>query len=61
MPSIHLPYVNIALDTFALIITLIIFSACISEYSNKRIGSKHFLIYQGFTAIALVADIVAWM
>lgn len=61
MPSIHLPYVNIALDTFALVVSLIILISCIKEYSNKRIGSKHFLNYQILIAIALVSDIIAWL
>ena len=61
MPSLHLPYVNIALDTFALVVTLIILASCISEYSNKRIGSKHFLLFQFAITVALVADIVAWL
>ena len=61
MPSIHLPYVNIALDTFALVVTLIILASCISEYSNKRIGSKHFLLFQASIAVALVSDIIAWL
>ena len=61
MPSLHLPYVNIALDTFALFVTLIILVACANEYSSKRIGSKHFLVFQISIAVALVADIVAWL
>ena len=60
MPSIHLPYVNIALDAFALVVTLIIFVTCINEYSNKRIGSKHFLLLQASVVIALIADTVSW-
>ena len=60
MPSIHLPYVNIALDAFALVITLIIFVACINEYSNRKIGSKHFLLLQSAVVIALISDMVAW-
>ena len=46
MPSIHLPYVNIALDAFALIVTLIVLASCVKEYSNKKIGSKYFLVFQ---------------
>ncbi len=61
MPSLYLPYVNIALDSFALLITLIIFSTFVSEFSNKNIGSKHFLIFQVSVAIALVADIIGWL
>ena len=61
MPSIHLPYVNIALDAFALVITLIILSTCINEFSNKKIGSRHFLLLQIAVAVALIADIVGWL
>lgn len=61
MPSIHLPYINIALNAFALIITLIILLTCISEYSNKKIGLKRFLVLQISVIIALVADIVSWI
>ena len=61
MQSIHLPYLNIALDAFALLVTLIILASCISEYSNKRIGSKHFLLFQISITVALFADIVAWL
>ena len=61
MPSIHLPYVNIALDAFALIVTLIVFIACVQEYSNKKIGSKKFLIFQISVIVALVADMLGWL
>ena len=61
MPSIHLPYVNIALNAFALVITLIIFSTCTNEFSNKKMGSRHFLLLQISVAIALIADIVSWL
>ena len=60
MPSIHLPYVNIALDAFALVVTLIIFVACINEYSNRKTGSKHFLFLQSAVVIALISDMVGW-
>ena len=61
MPSLHLPYVNIALDAFALVVTLIILISCVSEFSVKRLGSKHFLLYQISIAVALVADMVGWL
>lgn len=61
MPSLYLPYINIALDAFAFFVTLIILVACAKEYSNKRIGSKHFLLFQISVTVALVADIVAWL
>ncbi len=61
MPSLHLPYVNIALNTFALLVTLIIFVACVNEYSKKKIAAKYFLLFQASIIVALVADIVAWL
>jgi signal transduction histidine kinase len=60
MPSIHLPYVNIALDAFALLVNLIIFTACIKEYSNKKAGSIHFLLLQISVIVALIADMIGW-
>ena len=61
MPSLHLPYVNIFLDAFALIVTLVILVACVGEYSRKKIAARHFLMFQIWIAVALVADIVAWL
>lgn len=61
MPIINLPYVNIALDAFALVVTLIIFVTCASEFSNKKMGSKHFLFMQISVMIALIADTVGWI
>lgn len=61
MPSIHLPYVNIALDAFALVITLIVFSACAGEFSNKKIEKKHFLFMQISVAVALISDMIGWL
>ena len=61
MPSIELPYVNIAINSFALFITLIIFSACASEYSNKKTGARQFLHMQIAVIIALIADIISWI
>ena len=61
MPSLHLPYVNIAIDAFALIVTLIILATCIGEFSNKKIGSKHFLLFQISIVIALIADMIGWL
>ena len=61
MPSIYLPYVNIALDAFALLVTLIIFAVCISEYSNKKEDSIHFLLLQISVIIALISDMLGWL
>lgn len=61
MPSIYFPYINIALDAFALLVTLIVFSACINEYSNKKEGSIHFLLLQIFVIVALISDMIGWV
>ena len=61
MPSIHIPYVNIALNAFALLVTLIVFFACITEYSNKKAGSIHFLILQISVIVALISDMIGWV
>ena len=61
MPSVYLPYLNVALDAFALLVTLIVLMSCASEYTKKRTGAKYFLLYQISVSTALVADIVAWI
>lgn len=61
MPSIHLPYINIALDAFAFLVLLIIIVACISEFSSKKRGLNNFLVLQCSVAVALIADIIAWI
>ena len=62
MPSIHLPYINIALDVFALLVTVIIFSTCAKEYFEKKIDSRsYFLLFQVSVIISLIADIIAWV
>lgn len=61
MPSIHLPYINIALDAFALVIMIIIHSTCLKEFSSKKIGSRHFLLLQFSVIVALIADMVGWI
>jgi sensor histidine kinase YesM len=61
MPTVHLPYINIALDSFALVVTLIIFIACAKEFSHKKTGTKHFLTLQAAALVALIADLVAWV
>lgn len=60
MPNIHLPYINIALDSFALVVALIILSTCIGEFSSKKLGARHFLLLQFSVVVALIADIVSW-
>lgn len=61
MPSIHLPYVNIALEAFALVITLIVFVACRAEFSKEKVGARYFLAMQISVMIALIADMIGWI
>ena len=61
MPSIHLPYVNIALDAFALVVTLIILVTCINEFSISKTGSRRFLLLQISVVVALIADMIGWI
>ena len=61
MPSLHLPYVNIALDTFALVVVLVLLTSCLHEVSQKKSGARRFLFYQISVAVALIADIIAWI
>lgn len=61
MPSINLSLANVAINSFGLIITVIIFSACLSEWIGKKTGSKYFIIMLGFVMLALVGDIAAWI
>lgn len=60
MPSVNLPYIDIALDLFALTVVLIIFATCFGELIKKKSGSKSFLFLLLFVILALGADIVGW-
>ena len=60
MPTIHVPYVNIALDLLSLIVVLIVFIACIGEKMKRYGGSVRFLILVSFVSLALIADMVSW-
>ncbi len=61
MPSVNLQYINIALDSFALVVTLIIFAACFCEISRKTLRARHFLVLLCSVVVALIADIVSWV
>ena len=55
-------YINIALDSFALVVLAIIFLACINEHvSRKGNTSKPFMSLLSFIAIALSADLISWI
>lgn len=61
MPTIYLPYLNIALDIFGLIVILIIFFSSINEKLGKGKSQKYFFVLLPFVMLALVADTVAWI
>ena len=56
-----MPYVCIALDAFAIIVTLIIFFSCLGERIKNESKSNSFLFLMLATVIALAADIVGWI
>ena len=61
MPTVQLPYVNIALDAFALVVVLFVFVSCIYEYSEKKSGSVYFPVLLISVIVALICDIVGWL
>ena len=61
MPTVHVPYVNIALDLFSLLVVLIVFIACIGEKVKRYGGSVRFLALVSFVILALIADMVSWL
>ena len=62
MPSIHLPYVNIALDAFGLLVMVIILFSCVNEHVRNRRGtSKSFIALLVFIIATLIADLLSWI
>ena len=62
MPSIHLPYVNIALDVFGLLVMFIILLSCINEHiRNNRATSKSFIALLVFVIATLISDLLSWI
>lgn len=62
MPNIYLPYVNIALDTFGLLVMLIIFISCANEQVRKSRGtSKSFMALLVFVIATLISDLLSWI
>ena len=61
MPTIYLPYLNVALDLFGLIIILIIFFSSITEKLGRGRSQRYFFVLLPFVMLALVADTVAWI
>ena len=61
MADIYFPYMNIALDAFALLVTLIVLASCFQEFLNQTVKTKHFLFLLCSVIVALIADIVSWV
>lgn len=61
MPTTNLTNINIATDAVALIVTLIVFSACLGERISRKRGSNYFLALLGFVTLALAADLLGWV
>ena len=62
MPSIHLPYVNIALDAFGILVMLIVLLSCANErVRNKHSTSKSFIALLIFVIFTLIADLLSWI
>ena len=62
MPNIHLPYVNIALDAFGILVMLIILLSCVNErIKNRRGASKSFIALLVFVIATLISDLLSWI
>ena len=62
MPSLHLPYVNIALDAFGILVMLIVLLSCANErVRNKHSTSKSFIALLIFVIFTLIADLLSWI
>ncbi len=62
MPSIHLPYVNIALDAFGLLVMVIVLLSCVNEHvRNSRGTSKPFMLLLVFIIATLISDLLSWI
>lgn len=62
MPSIHLPYVNIALDAFGLLVMVIILLSCVNEHIRSSRGtSRPFMALLVSVIATLVSDLLSWV
>lgn len=62
MPSLYLPYVNIALDAFGLFVMVIVLLSCINEhFRNNRGTSKSFVFLLLVIIATLIADLLSWI
>ena len=62
MPSLYLPYVNIALDAFGLLVMAILLLSCVNEHVKNRHGtSRSFIALLVFVIATLIADLLSWV
>lgn len=61
MPTVYLPYINIALNAFALLVAFIILASCTKEFSRKKSRTNNFFFLLCAVIVALIAEIVAWI
>lgn len=62
MPSLHFPYVNIALDAFGLLVMVIVLLSCVNEHiRNSRGTSRPFMLLLVFVIATLISDLLAWI
>ena len=62
MPSMYLPYVNIALDAFGLLVMVIVFLSCVNEHVRNSHGtSKSFMLLLVFVIATLISDLLSWV
>ena len=60
MPSVYFPYINIALDAFALVVIVIIFASCLKEFSRRNPRARYFMFLLSAIGGALIFDIIGW-
>lgn len=62
MPSLYLPYVNIALDAFGLFVMVIVLLSCFNEHVRNSQGtSKPFMLLLILIIATLISDLLSWV
>ena len=60
MPTIQVPYLNIALDCLSLIVILIVTAACVGTNMKTRSRTGYFSALLIFISLSLIADMISW-
>ena len=62
MPVLYLPYVNIALDAFGLLVMVIVLLSCVNEHVRDSHGtSRPFMLLLVFIIATLISDLLSWV